>query len=536
VTGTAIDTYATINETVTAPVKPTKWTSIEALVEQDAKLVSYPGTIAADGTITIPNVPDGPYWLVLTSPPPSNVPGFGGFKAFYALTSRTLDLGSLFSFRMDVESITQPTLVELNAALTEPWQAYEEDNQGNVLQELSDSLQIISCAADVNATAMAFNDGTPNSGPVNGATDINGWQLNANETFIGVGSPGAHLIRTDNKDDVMILHDVAVKVTAPMVPPAPDPWADYRYSSVKEAYSPTSAVMMDGATTMLNGSFVAVPQKTFSLDYKGSQFKMALADAPSLNLFSSFVSLSVAMEPGTPSPAYGGFATLLQVNANAIKTWTDPTCNPDMCDPMACGAGCSDAQTLIFPGDYTYTYSYGNPYTFGQEIASVSVGIRSDVTQLLPGDSTTERLQGSLYVQAPAAQVAGAPLAPIVGFARNVKVNGNAAPVEQVTAGVGTTPTISFEAPSLGTPEYYTARIIQLDDITDGSGGFRRNLTIASFSLTGTSIKIPDGLLQAGKHYYVQVIALANGVDIAAPFRAKAKYASATTYTGVITP
>src|SRR5688500_16349524 len=45
VSGTAIDTYKTSNETVTLPVKASRWTAIEAIVEADGKWTSYPGAL-----------------------------------------------------------------------------------------------------------------------------------------------------------------------------------------------------------------------------------------------------------------------------------------------------------------------------------------------------------------------------------------------------------------------------------------------------------------------------------------------------------
>jgi len=64
----------------------------------------------------------------------------------------------------------------------------------------------------------------------------------------------------------------------------------------------------------------------------------------------------------------------------------------------------------------------------------------------------------------------------------------------------------------------------------------RRRLLIARLSFTGTSLKVPGGLLEAGKYSFIQVAAVADPLDPAAPFRLKTSYAGATTYTGVIQP
>jgi hypothetical protein len=533
VTGAAKDTYKTFNDTVVVPVNSTKWTSIEAIIDQNGQAVSRPGSIAADGTLIIPDVPQGPYWLVLTSPPAPAIPGAPGFKRYIATSSRTLDLGSLYSYRMDVEDITQPTLVELNAALTEPWQAYMEDDQGNVVQYLDDYLQIISFGADVASTVFATS-GTA-EGPANGDTALIDWQLDASEVFFS-SSGRPHLIRTDLKDDVAVLHSVTTEVTSGVPSPTPDAWESYTYSAVKEAYNPAPVVMSNGSTTLLNGGFQPLAQKTFSLDYKGSQWNKALTDAPTADLSIAFLQIGIFVEPQAPEVAYGTSATLFDIFVSGSKTWADLQCNPDACDPAACPSGCNPAEMLYLPGDHAHEYAYGNPFSAGQELAFATLTFRRDVTQLLPGDSTPERLIGSISVRMPVQQVSGAPLAPLLGLPRNVTVNGKATPVDMVTA-VGNTPEIAFEAPTLGTPESYSARVIALDDVKNGSGTvLRRNYGVASFAFTGTSVKIPDGILQPGKHYYVQVSALATGVDLSSPFYVKPSNVVATTFTGVITP
>ncbi|HZF52788.1 MAG TPA: hypothetical protein VE093_29230 [Polyangiaceae bacterium] len=535
VTGTAIDTFSTAAGDVKAPAKPTKWTSLEALVEQGGTFTSYPGSIDANGAVLIPNVPQGPYWLAVTEPPPPGVPGAPGLKIFVETSSRTLDLGTLYSHRMDIEPITAPTFLKVSASLTQPFQVYTQDDEGHVLQELSDTLQIISYGANVSGVAYGDSGGLGGA-PADGAMSFNQWTLDASTDFYGIdGRP--YLIRTDKKDDLALLHNVTSRVEAPAPPATPDPWALYDYEATKAVFRPAAAVMTNGATTPVNGSFEAVQQSTFSFNYKGSLFTKALEDAPSADLFDASTSFSVYHEPGAPIPAAGGVSTLLGLYVPAIKTWVDPMCNPDACDPAACASGCSDAETIFFPGDHTHDFAYGNPYTSGQEIANVVFSFRSDVTQLLPSGQTLERLQGRITIHRPAGQASGAPFAPVVGLPRNVKVNGNPAPVDQLTAGVGTTPDISFDPPSLGTPAGYSVRIIALDDI-NGAGGavLSRRQTVATFSFTGTSLKVPGGLLQAGKHYYFQVTATEKPRDPVAPFRLDAQNATAMTHTGVITP
>jgi hypothetical protein len=335
------------------------------------------------------------------------------------------------------------------------------------------------------------------------------------------------------------MHSVSSQINTQSPPNPLDPWGSYTYTSTREVFRPASFTMTDGGTTPLNGSFNAVPQKTFTFDYKGSRFNQLLSDAPSANLSNAFVFLSVFVEHGAPEVAIGGTAPLLDLTQFAIQTWEDPLCNPDTCDLMACTNGCVSAPKLILPGDHSHDFSYGNPFTSGQLLASLSFNFRNDVTQLLPNDTTPERLSGRVSLQGPIAEMSGAPLQPATGLPRNVKVNGQTAPVDQLTTGVGTTPTITFDPPATGSPTDYLVQVTDLDDVKDANGVvLRRNRLIASLFLTNTttSVQIPPGVLQAGKHYYVQVSALVQPSNPAAPEHLLAKGARSTTYTGIVVP
>jgi hypothetical protein len=215
------------------------------------------------------------------------------------------------------------------------------------------------------------------------------------------------------------------------------------------------------------------------------------------------------LEPGSPLPGQGADCTLFEVGA---------------------GLGGTDS------GDLAQAFSYGNPFTYGQEQLWLTDGFWTTVTTLLP-DGTPESLSGYLGVSVPAGDYDGKPLTPTLGLPRMVTVAGMATPLDKITSGVGATPEIAFQPPSLGTPDHYRIRVLQLDDekLADGSTLPRR--VILTMDTTATSVTIPPGFLLPEKHYYFQVAALSEpGRDPSRPYRYPARSFTAQTYSGVVTP
>jgi hypothetical protein len=191
---------------------------------------------------------------------------------------------------------------------------------------------------------------------------------------------------------------------------------------------------------------------------------------------------------------------------------------------------------MVLVGDHAYTYSFGNPFTDGQEFASAVVSFTKSVRTLLP-EGTSESLRGTFSVSAPLAEVTGKPIVPTVGPVQNIQVAGKDTPYDQITTGVGETPMITWTAPSLGTPTRYRVTVIDLTDVMDMNGGLSLRRTVAHIYVKTPNVAIPAGVLQAGKHYYIQVMAtVRDNDDFAAPFTNTERNASATMFTGVITP
>jgi hypothetical protein len=526
VTGDIADIYLpTTGQTTHVDLQT--WTSIAARPVVSGVYTTFAGSIDPTGKLTIPGVPQGPYLLELTSPAPAAYPDAKPYKSYFETSARELDLGVTYSSRQDVVAMTKPTFLLIDTTLTIPWHAFTADAMGNTTQPLDDGIQIISRNAGVTGTYVSQQSPTDEGPPADGATKL-AWKIDATSAFSFSGN--LTLIDGSHGDDLTILHDVRHQVG---VSDNVDPWKGYTYQSTEEVFHALVPTMTDGGLSALHGQFQAVKQSSFAFDYKGSAFNALLGGAP---IDYAFVDFSIYLEPGKPRPLIGAFATLFDASALSVPVYTNPSCAGAACDPAACAGGC-DLGTFTLPGDHSHTFSYGNPFDFGQELGSLYVTLRTNVQNLLP-EKTPERLRALFTFQGPIAEFNGKPIQPALGLPQNIRVGGKTTPYTQVTAGVGVEPAITWSPPALGTPSSYRVTVVDLTDILDKDGNplYRRN--IALFDVTTTSVKLPPGLLESGKFYYFQVAArIRDNVDRAAPYRnLPSREAISQMFTGVVTP
>jgi hypothetical protein len=132
-----------------------------------------------------------------------------------------------------------------------------------------------------------------------------------------------------------------------------------------------------------------------------------------------------------------------------------------------------------------------------------------------PGASSSSALGGSIGRYDPMPLAAG-PVEPVVTPPRAPRVgsaDGFGAPV-----GVGTSPVLSWSPPSVGTATGYAVQLLQPVVSPGGGTGFQ---TIGYLSTTGTSMRIPPGVLQPGVEYVGFITAWARDQETieTAPFR-----------------
>jgi hypothetical protein len=112
-------------------------------------------------------------------------------------------------------------------------------------------------------------------------------------------------------------------------------------------------------------------------------------------------------------------------------------------------------------------------------------------------------------------------LAPRLGPVRNLRINGQAASAG--LTGVGTTPTVSWEPPALGTATRYFVQVITI-------GGARQ----ASVVTSETQVRLPPGLVP-GTRFVVKVTAT-RGAGTASPNDGELPLDMAEALTGILSP
>jgi hypothetical protein len=107
-----------------------------------------------------------------------------------------------------------------------------------------------------------------------------------------------------------------------------------------------------------------------------------------------------------------------------------------------------------------------------------------------------------VIVGGPVEVMRSGPIRPILGMARDLRVNGiavqpapNGDPKAVLASGFGLTPTITWQPPSLGMPSKYTVTFTSFAQTPD-------NIT---FVTTDPTLRIPPGALKSGVAYTVSV-------------------------------
>ncbi len=147
-------------------------------------------------------------------------------------------------------------------------------------------------------------------------------------------------------------------------------------------------------------------------------------------------------------------------------------------------------------------FTYGRPYPdFFAEVASASMSADVEVALAPP---SSERI----YTDATVNVWLGSPTAgrilvrPAVSPPWAVRVSGLDVGV-RIQRDLGTTPSISWSPPSIGTAVLYR---ITLHRVIDGGSPF--SLTVARFTTPSTELRVPAGILFAGANYYARLTAI----------------------------
>ena len=127
--------------------------------------------------------------------------------------------------------------------------------------------------------------------------------------------------------------------------------------------------------------------------------------------------------------------------------------------------------------------------------------------------------------------VASGPVVPAMTPVLSPQLNG--ADAFQDATGVGVSPTLSWSAPSTGTPTAYVVEVAMLGT----RGTATTSSTVLRYATSATQVTVPPGLLATGQTYYARITAESSTVPYSvAPFRSANAYSRATTLTGTFRP
>lgn len=401
---------------------------------------------------------------------------FGG--SYVWATSRTLDLSRAALGRLDAQLEPEGTQISVQLNGLSPWQA-------------NDDLQLHSANAGIgyfSAASCAF----PSWVPPNPGDTFYSTVLDYVFSLQNCGTPAARI--DGARGDVLYVTQLASRSDA----------GGLDFQELRRSYQTTSLTSGGDNTLILNGFMSPLATTTRTVNYPASSFEaLALAAHPTAALTTT--TLNIGALPGyTQFGSFAGWPDLAVANGTAGR------------------------------GDLSTSFTYGNPYpgAWPQFItATSSARVRYSVRLPDGGTSTPRSFPVYTYSQQP---LTGNPssLTPQVGPARDLRINGAVATGD--LTGVGLTPLLSWTTPSTGTVNYYGVRVYEL--FATGDGGTSR-LQVSSLTTTQTQVRLPPGLLVAGKSYHVQVNAVSQPAwDLARPFISGPMYHFAMAVTGRFEP
>ena len=275
------------------------------------------------------------------------------------------------------------------------------------------------------------------------------------------------------------------------------------------AYQPASLTMTDGASATITGNLSAIPQTaTVPMNYLRSQFVNYRGQYNPNGAYEWGPFLEFDSVPG--AAAYGSVGPLLD------GIWIEDSFPFNVTD-VSMGMVAAPA---LAPG-FERVAMAGDAYV---------------MLPILPGASTNwDVLVRGVMTYTLAPTDISHPLQPLVSPPKNPAVNGLSLFSNQV--GVGLTPTLSWTAPDLGTPQLFLVDVYQLSNVSGATTG----ALVAQLYLDGTqtSMRMPLGILSSGNTYSVMISAYADSTydPTSAPFQAfHFPFGCAQVFSGLITP
>lgn len=395
---------------------------------------------------------------------------------YYVTGAAVFDAGSVVSGRPRPASATQSTTISLSIDGLAPWQ-------------MSDQLEAYSPEADI----WWFDTG---SGLPVGATALSGFLLDNTSA-----SDHSALIN-GALGDRLIVAQLTGKTTGNGV----------SYLALSRTFTATALSQKDGSASTLSGTFSDVSAThTLSVDLRNTQFDVAVGyDGKNAVLLNPAATAMGAGQPGTT------FAVLGQPGGGQYGPIGDT----------------ADYLLLTAPPGAMDTFAAAMSYGQSGYGAWGVIGTVSShylVNHMLAGTTTPAIFSVGLYSWDLVDHYMPAPVTPVLGPVRSPTVAGR--DLFQPQTGVGTNPTIGWQAPTLGTATNYTVTVYQLA----AQAGATTQQLIAAVHTTSTSVVLPAGILVMGGQYVLDILATTNP-DSTAPMRMASQGGRANIVSAIVSP
>lgn len=277
------------------------------------------------------------------------------------------------------------------------------------------------------------------------------------------------------------------------------------YRALGRTWNMPALTMVDGAATAAAGAFLTLPQtSTLRLNWRRSSLA---AMTPQVNPAATVTGTEFGL---WASPT--GLGVGIPFNAFQLFTYD---------------SGAPSAATDLDLGDL----AYGNPYPTTWSLVAETYFLWT-VNYLAPGAATPIALSRSAYTATATLPTAVAPLGPLVSPVTNPRINGKDLFQNQVA--VGTSPTLAWDLPTLGSPTGYIVRVMELKN----DAGASRLQTRATLRTATRSLTVPPGIMLPGSTYVITVSAVRfPGVNFSQyPFQTAFPYASAPVMSAIVAP
>jgi hypothetical protein len=459
-------------------------------VGDGAAIQSFPGEYDGVGWLEFAGVPEAPYVLRRTDA--------GGRSWLTVLDVRDIEADGVLRAGRSTALVAQTSTPRLSLSVSSMTALGE-----------ADALELYSRNVDALDSLGRYDGESP---PALGATALDGWTLPWDAQNVVWQVP---LVEPVAGDDLWLTHLVATPLFPELPPEEPDDaWREAQLLRLVEATAlGLDQAIDDGATAAASGSFVAVTTTPVSLDLRLDQLREELEanlGSPGTVLGVSCV-VRIVVAPGEDVPIEGMTPTLAEISVG------------NACSTVAC-----EPETPP-PGDRVVELEVGNPFDFGTELLQAGCWALGYVTH--PETQLLEHVRAYLSFSRPLADVG--PVAPTLGMPSDIHIGGEPCRMGDVLTGVGTTPTVSLAAPSLGTADHYAITVMRLEG--PGAFGYGSPSRVGGFETTATTFTLPEGLLEPGAYYHLQVEARAGRQLGQARAYAHAQHVANAT-SGVFTP